>query len=211
MIIIRTRHDTQTNYLYTYSTKLIQEAEQAGFKVIKLEDDSVNEKVLRSRIKKQKPSLIFFNGHGNKTSIFRNKKDVFIDLNSCDVFNKTITFTRACDCLTELGKKAVDKGCYAFIGYRKKFWIARHHPRECTPLKDEVAKPIIACSDIIIKQLLHGKSVKTAVNKSYELSAKYILDLVYSKEPLAAASLQAIVTNDSSLGFEGNPDARVTS
>jgi len=209
MILIRTCYDIQTAYLYKYSDKPITEAERAGFKVVKLEDKEITEKSLQSRLKKHKPSLIFFNGHGNKTSLFCKDQEVFIDIDSCDVFKNTITFARACDCLAGLGKEAVSNGCKAFIGYSKKFWIARHHPRECTPLRDKIARPVIECSDIIIKELIHNKSVKEAVNKSHTLSARHILDLVYSKEPLAAASLQAIVANDSALGFKGNANARI--
>lgn len=51
MIIIRTNHDIQTNYLYTYSNELIKQAENK-FKVVKIEGKEINEKIIRRRIKK---------------------------------------------------------------------------------------------------------------------------------------------------------------
>lgn len=210
MIIIRANHDIQTNYLYSYSEELIMAAELKGFKVAKVEGkEDITEKNLRSRIKNRKPSFIFFNGHGNKTSLFNDKKEIFIDIDSSDVFADTVTFARACDCLAELGKRAVDNGCSAFIGYNKKFWIVRYHKHECTPLKDALAKPIIECSNVIVRELIKGNTVKEAVTKSHSLSADHTRKLIYSKEPLAVASLQAVVANDSALDFEGNPEARI--
>ena len=209
MIAIRTNHDVQTNYLYEWSESLIKEAELKGFNVARMEGKNITEKVLRSRIQNRKPSFIFFNGHGNAKSIFNNENKPFIDISSSDVFDKTVTFARACDCLKELGKDAVKKGCNSFIGYKNNFWIVRHHKFECVPLKDEVARPILECSNIIVEELIKGNTVDQAVKKSHEKSADYILELIYSKEPLAIASLQAIVTNDAALDFEGIDSAKI--
>jgi len=209
MMIIRTNHDTLTSYLYTWSNELIKEAKRKGFNVVKIEGKDITEEIIRSRIKNRKPNFIFFNGHGSSTCLFNNDKKPFIGINSSDIFEDTVTFTRACDCLKELGRSAVKKGCRAFIGYKKKFWIARHHKYECRPLKDEIAKPILECSNVIVKELIKGKPVDEAIKKSHEKSADYILELIYSKEPLAVASLQALVANDSTLGFEGASSAKI--
>ena len=208
MIVIRAYHDIQTSYLYYWSESLIKEAEKS-FNVIRIEGKDISEKVIRNRIKKRKPKCIFFNGHGNSTSLFNNEKVPFIDLNSSDIFKDTVTYTRACDSLKKLSSVAVDKGCKAFIGYKRKFWIARNHKYECQPLKDDVAKPVLESSNVVIKELIKGKTVTEAVDKSHEKAANYILNLIYSKEPLAAASLQALVANDSALGFEGSSSAKI--
>ena len=208
MIIIRTNHDIQTSYIYIWSEELINKAEKK-FKVTKIEGKDITENVIRSRIKNKNPSFIFFNGHGSTTSLFDNNKKPFIDINSSDIFKKTVTFTRACDCLKGLGKSAVKEGCKAFIGYKNKFWIARSHKYECRPLKDESAKPILECSNIIAEELIKGKTVDEAIKRSHEIAADYILKLVYSKEPLAVASLQAVIANDAALDFEGSSSATI--
>jgi len=209
MIFIRTNHDIATSYLYSYTEPLIKEAEQRGFNVIKMEREEITEDILRKRIKNQKPTFIFFNGHGNSTSLYGNKGNEFINLNSADVFKTTVSYARSCNCLNKLGKEAVKKGCSAFIGYKKPFWIARSHKRECQPLKDNVAEPILESSNTIVKQLLKGHSVDEAIKKSHETAADYILKLIYSKEPLASASLQALVSNDGALDYEGEAYARI--
>ncbi|MBI2147049.1 hypothetical protein HYU19_01070 [Candidatus Woesearchaeota archaeon] len=209
MILIRTNHDTQTSYLYLSCNEVIKLAEKNGLTVVKLEGKDISEKTLRSRIKNKHPKFIFFNGHGNATGLLDNDKTPFITVTSSDVFKNTVSFTRACDCLKELGKNAVKNGCKTFIGYKRKFWIARHHKYECQPLKDNIAKPILECSNLVAEELIKGKTVKEAIKKSHEKSADYILNLIYSKDPLAVASLQALVANDEALGFEGEGMARL--
>lgn len=209
MIVIRTRHDIQTSYLYAYSEELIEDAKNKGFKVVKIEGDEISEENLRSRIKNKKPTFIFFNGHGSSNSLFDNMGNEFINVESADVFKETVTYTIACSCLENLGSAAVDKGCFAFIGYKKPFWIARDHKYESTPLKDKIAKPIIECSNIIVKSLIKGNTVEESIRKSHEKAADNIIKLIYSNEPLAPASLQALVANDTALSFKGEGYAKI--
>lgn len=210
MIIIRTNHhDIATSYLYYYTESLIKEAEQRGFNVIEMEQEKITEDIIRKRIKNKMPTFIFFNGHGSSTCFYDNEGNEFININSADVFKTTVTYARSCNCLNKLGKEAVKKGCYAFIGYKKPFWIARSHKHECQPLKDNIAEPILESSNTVVKQLLKGHSVDEAVKKSHETAEDYILKLIYSKEPLASASLQALVSNDGALDYEGEASARI--
>ncbi len=209
MIVIRTNHDLQTNYLYEYTKPVIKVAENKGFEVTILEGKEISEAILRKRIKNRKPKIIFFNGHGSEDALYADKKTIFIDTKSADVFKETITFTRACDSLLGLGKEAIKKGCFAFIGYKKKFFIARHHSTTCIPNKDQVAKPILECSNMVINELLKGKSVKQAVETSHVKATDHIVTLIYSKEPSAAATLSALIYNDQALSFEGDENKTI--
>lgn len=211
MIIIRTNHDPATYYLYCWTESLIQEAINKGFSIVKLEEGKISESSVRSIIRKKRPHFIFFNGHGTSSSLFDNKKNEFITLESADIFKNTVAFARACQSLKELGIESVRKGCQAFIGYKKQFWIPRHHKRECQPLKDIIASPIFECSNAIVSSLLKGKTVKQAIEKSHTLAVECIVELIYSKEPLAPATLQALVANDEALGYEGNDTATIVS
>ncbi|MEA1924304.1 MAG: hypothetical protein U9M95_00385 [Candidatus Altiarchaeota archaeon] len=95
------------------------------------------------------------------------------------------------------------------MGYKRKFWIARQHARECTPLDDPVAEPILECSNVLVRELIKGKTVSHAINKSHEYAENCIMELVYSKEPYARPSLQAIISNDDALDFKGEGSARI--
>ena len=209
MIVIRANHDIATSYLFAFSEEPIKEAEAKGLKIAKIEGNEISEATLRGRIKNRKPKLIFFSGHGSDTSLFDNHGKEFISMGSADVFKETVTYTIACSCLVKLGSVAIDEGCYAFIGYKKPFWIARDHKFESTPLKNRIAKPIIECSNIILKSLIKGNSVEESIKKSHEKAADEILKLIYSKEPLAPASLQALVYNDEALSSKGEASAKI--
>ncbi|MEK6921211.1 MAG: hypothetical protein AABX82_04970 [Nanoarchaeota archaeon] len=208
MLVIRTKHDIPTNYLYYYTEEIIEKAERRGFKV-KIIEDQLEEKTLRKVIKKLKPRFIFFNGHGSSRALFNEKQEEFITTAASNLFQNTVTFARACSCLLELGGSAVSNGCNAFIGYNHPFWIARNHKSECHPLRDPVARPILEVSNAIAEELLKGRTVQEAVEKSHAKAADHILDLLFSKEPLASASLQALVANDTALDFKGNEDETI--
>lgn len=77
--------------LATFKGPLIKEAERKNFNVVKIEGKDITEKTVRSRIKHRKPRFIFFNGHGNTTSLFNNDKKTFIDTKSSDIFRKSVT------------------------------------------------------------------------------------------------------------------------
>ncbi len=207
MFVIRTNHDTQTNYLYSYTKPIIKLAEQKGIKVTIIENEEISEQNLRKRIKSQKPKLIFFNGHGTEDAIYNYYDKPFINSNSSDVFKETITFARACDCVNLLGKKAVDRGCLAFIGYRNKFFVSKQHNATCKPEQDRIAKPVLDCSNIVMNELIKGKTVDEAVNKAHEFAADQILKLIYSEDPWFSATLRALIYNDKGLHFEGRGEA----
>ncbi|MFH1071831.1 MAG: hypothetical protein V1743_00200, partial [Nanoarchaeota archaeon] len=180
MIVIRTNHDPQTSYLYEWTAPLIAEAEQRGFKVNRIEGKDITLKRILSVLKSRKVRFIFFNGHGTDDSLYDNGQQPFIDASSASAFKDAVAFTRSCDSLKTLGGAAVSAGCPAFIGYKKKFWIAHSHKRECQPLKDDVARPIIECSNVVVHELLKGRTVEDAVKRSQEKSAEQIIRLIWS-------------------------------
>ena len=92
MMIIRTNHDTQTNYLYTWTDELIKKAEDKQFKVILLEGENITLKNLKGKIKARKPAFIFFNGHGSSNSLYDNNKKPFVDTTSSDVFKDAVVY-----------------------------------------------------------------------------------------------------------------------
>ncbi len=209
MLIIRVNCDIITSYLYYYAKELIKEAENKGIKVTKLEGDRINEVNLRGMIKKVKPKFIFFNGHGDENSLFSDKEKKLVDINSKELLKNTITYAIACSSLKGLGLASVNGGCKAFIGYNKNFWLARNHSYESNPLKDDVARPVIECSNIVVKSLLKGNTVKETIKRSHEKSTDYILKLIYSNDPLASATLSALTQNDSSLDYYGEDSAKI--
>ena len=116
MLLIRTKHDIQTHYLFNACSPVIKVAETKGLNVIKVEDNVTKENVSK-RLAKIKPKFVFYNGHGTPTAFLNHNKEEVINLESAKLLKGTIVFARACDSVSVLGKKAVDEGCKAFVGY----------------------------------------------------------------------------------------------
>ena len=209
MIIVRTNCDLATEYTYAWTEPIITEAQARGFKVTLVQGNNVGIQHFNKRIHKIKPKLIMFNGHGSKNCFYDNNWEELMNLNSVHLLKNSITFARACDCLIELGSKAVQEGCLAFIGYNRKFMIPRWHSQTCKPLSDPAAKPVMECSNSVVLELLKNKTVEEAVLKSHEISERMMVDLIYSPEPFASATLQSVIHNDSSLDFKGKGAVRI--
>jgi hypothetical protein len=209
VLFIRTDHDTATHYLYKLTEPLIVEAERRGYRVDRVEGEGKNFRNIDKRIKNGGYRFICFNGHGTDSAFHDNKMREFINMDLAYLLKGTVTFARACNTLKKLGYEAVKQGCEAFIGYRNSLWVVRYHNTECNPEKDPIATRIIGCSNTVVYELLKKKTVKEAVDESHTKSAKEIQELIYSKEPLFSPALAALLMNDESLGYLGNPDARI--
>lgn len=209
MLLIRTRHDLATEYTFAWSELILKEAEEKGIEITTVGGEEINFQNLSKRIEKIKPKFIFFNGHGSKNSFYDDKNQTLIGLESSSMLRDTVTFARSCETLAELGPEAVKRGCRVFVGYNKKFLIPRWHTKTCKPLQDPVAKPVMECSNIVASELIRGKSVAEAVEKSHLEMAKAAERYIYSEDPHASAILFALSNNNSSLGFCGDKNATI--
>lgn len=208
MLIVRPDYDIGTNYLFLWSEEVINFAIQKNWNVEKADCEKATKQEFESRIK-NKPNFIFINGHGGKDVVVGHKHLPLVDTNNCSTLKNTITFTRACNCIKELGKKAIEEKCTAFIGYSKEFWVPRLHSYESTPLQDPVAKPVIEVSNAIPIAIIKGHTVEEAINNSTTLAEKHLLRLITSNEQYDRAILRAMINNVSALAYEGEKTAKI--
>jgi len=208
MLIIRPDYDIGTNYLFKWSQKVIDVAEEKGWKTEKSDSEKATRKEFESRLK-NRPDFVFINGHGNNELVVGHDSQPLADAKNCSMLKNTITFTRACNCLNSLGKKAVKKGCIAFIGYNKEFWIPRSHKFEAVPLKDPLAKPVIETSNIVPISIIKGNTIENSIANATSIAEKHILKLLISSEQQDRATLKAIINNMGALGFEGDAKAKI--
>ena len=54
--------------------------------------------------------------HGNE-ELLRTGNEIFISVNNCHFFSKSLFYTSACECAVTLGPQLMAKGCLAFVGY----------------------------------------------------------------------------------------------
>lgn len=209
LLLTRSRHDLVNQYLYTYSEDIIHEADNYGWKVEKAEDENNVKEEIISRIAKNKPNFILFNGHGNDDTLFGYNNKKIMDIESAHHLVKTIVFARSCCALKLLGKEAVKRGCDAFVGYNGLFLLPRIFEYNTKPLENPAAKPVLEVSNLVGKKILKGDSVQDAVKAAKGKACELMLKTLISDEPYSGALFRALYQNDSILSFEGDSSARV--
>lgn len=169
VLFSRPRHDITMEYLSYYSKELVKLAEDCGLKAIDIEKEGANKENITGRIIKQKPGLIIFNGHGTTKTICGHKNEIII---SCDenaeVLKNTITYSLSCSSAAKLGVEVVNKGAFAFIGYKFDFAIGKDPDSEASPRRDKIAKFFLEPSNILAYNLIQGNSAKYAVSIAKE-------------------------------------------
>lgn len=208
LFITRPNYDKPTEYLNACSAQIIDVANDKGWTVYSVDGQKANKKEVQSKLEKIRPGLIVFNGHGSESEIYGHKSETIIGIDSAGLLKDAIVFTRACDCLVQLGGSAVSNGCRAFIGYKSQFWIPTLKNYEATPLHDPVAKPVLEASNVIPIKLIKNSTVQEAVEAARYNANKHILRLVQSEELYDRATLKALIQNDDCLGFAGNQNAK---
>lgn len=173
LLVTRPNHDPGTNYLYYWSSKVISFSNKKGIAVLDLSKNKAIRKNLESYLKKNKPKLIFLNGHGNKDSImgFNNEPLITKDVND-QLLTGCIVYARSCDVAKGLGRSIIKKGTLAFIGYMKSY-ILGHSPESITsPLNDRIASLFLTPSNLIPISILKGNSAEHAHNNSLKAMRK---------------------------------------
>lgn len=199
-----------THYMYEWSVPIIEAAERKGIKVDKADGRNVTRSDIMSRIEKTNPSFIVLNGHGNESCFFGHENSALIGIDDAGIFSDRIVFSRACDCLRELGRESVEKdGCKSFIGYEFEFVNVRQTSMELRPRGDVVSQPIWEASNAVPLSLIKGSTVSESVDASHRKADNEMLRLIYSKEPWSREVLKAIIINDEGLGFHGDGSAKI--
>ena len=205
-LIARPDFDPGTAYMYRWSECLIKEAENKGMKITDVRGTEVKKSILISKLKGIKPEIVCLNGHGDENTYSGHDFETILEPQSSDALTGSIVYVRACRSLNGLGAAAVKNGCKAFVGYSDDFVIPISNEYSATPLKDPVAKPVMEVSNLIVKQLIDGKTPKIAVESSTKATIEQLRKILYSPEYAEdirfGQTVFALVTNSSSLGIQ---------
>ena len=167
LLVTRPNHDLTTNYLFYWSLFVIKKAKEKGFQILDLEGRKANKKNFNSYIKKHRPTLVFFNGHGSKKVISGYNNEILIKADKDEgLLLEKVVYARSCDSAEELGRKCVRKGTAAFVGYRKKYFFAYSQLKITRPQQDKTAKLFLEPSNLIPISLLKGNTVGNSFKKS---------------------------------------------
>ena len=199
MLLVRNDYDPITHYMFCLSEPLCEAAERRSITPRLVDGPEATRSNILSRIRKLAPRFICLNGHGDRSSFACSEGRERIDEKDAPVFQRTVVFARACDCVVNLGAAAAENGCEAFIGYEREFMNVRQLDLLTKPLADEVSRPIWEASNAVALGLLKGKTVGEAMQAAHDKTDQRILDLVYSDHPAAETVLKALLMNDEGL------------
>jgi hypothetical protein len=210
MLVTRPDYDDTTSYLHAWSKSVIDVAKERGLKVLDLEGPGANRDTFESYVSEHVPSFVFFNGHGNETTIAGDGGRALVEYGVNDsVLNSRVVYARSCDSATVLGRKGVENGIKAFIGYDQKFIFYMDNSKTHIPLEDEYAKPCFEASNVVADALVRGSAVSEAVSKSKTQFRKEVERLLTEPSLEVSSVLFSLFWDVAALKFYGDPDATV--
>ncbi len=175
VLVTRPRYDNPTHYLFYWAGILIDEAKKRKTKVIDLDREKVTQKIVQSYLSKQPVDVVILNGHGSQEAVAGHEGEIIISTgNGTGLLKNKAVFIRACDSGSTLGREIKSMGAAGFIGYIQPFIFPFDKDSVQKPLKDELAAPILECSNQVGLSLIKGKSVEEAQKDSKDKYAKAI-------------------------------------
>lgn len=190
ILITRPEHDEPTSYLASWCNPVIRFAEERGIKVIDFRGKRANRNDVEKLLSKKNPGFVFFNGHGDEKTICGHNDEPLIELGENEGLLKSkIVYSLACDSAKELGRRCVEIGTTAYIGYDDKFVIAKDASRTSTPLKDPIARSFSESSNEIPISLIDRKAAKGAYDRSQSKFEEWIEFFSSSAAPLGSETI----------------------
>ncbi len=176
LLLTRPRYDTPTHYLFHWSSLLIDKAEKRGVKIIDLEKNKARKKKLHSYLVKQPINIVILNGHGSQEAVAGQDNEIVLSTggNGTELLKGRLVFVRACNSGAVLGKEIITMGARGFIGYDQPFMFLIDKDCFKDPLNDELAAPVLECSNQVGISLIKGKSASEANDDSLNKYAEAI-------------------------------------
>lgn len=206
LLITRPNYDPVTRYFYYWSEDVVKLAQAKNVQVYDLLQNKANRQNVESYLKKQSPSLVFINGHGNTDCIAGDAHKIIIDLKSS--VETSVMYARSCEAAVNLGINLVAGKTKTFIGYKRKFVLGYMPDKSRKPTEDTLAAHFLEPSNLVMTTLLKGHSAQVAVKRSkkamYQNFRKMLSSQATYEERYAARWLWA---NLNSQVLIGNPKA----
>ena len=109
-------------------------------------------------------------------------------------YKYSLFYTFSCLSGIDLGKKLIEEGCFAFLGYTVEACIVTFN--------EDI---FMICTNHGLKEFMSGVNVSDSL-KSMKLKHTEMIDKTYSKYPLVASTLRK---NRDGLILHGNPDLKI--
>jgi len=181
VLITRPNHEEKLNFLFFWTQEVVDIAKEKGFTVLDLSAGKSNKKDFDSYIKRNKPSFVFFNGHGSSEVITGHNNEFLISINKDEALLKNkIVYSRTCESALKLGPRCVKKGTKTFIGYISPFVFFYLKSSVIHPLNDKICKQFIEPTNMISIKLLKGHTSGEAHEYSKYLMQRNLFSMLSS-------------------------------
>jgi len=211
ILITRPWVDVPTSYLYKWGEQFIKFANDHNFKIIDLPKEKATRREVEERIKKLKPRFLFFNGHGDESSIEGQNEIIVAVSENEEILQGSITYSLTCNSAKVLGEKAVEKGCDAFVGYERPFFLLNDDNMCSRPLEDKIAEPFLDSAFTFPKMLVKGHTVGESVEKTLERFKRWLEKFLTTETtfPISVAIVRYLLWDMISLVLKGEKEARL--
>jgi hypothetical protein len=193
ILVTRPRFDRTTKYIAEWAKKVIAFAKDKGVKVIDLADHRANRVEFEGTVQKTNPDFIFFNGHGNESSIMGHDNEVLASVGtSGDFVCKRIIYALSCSTGKTFGPWCIKARTLAFIGYKEDFGFYYMDEKRTRPFEDKLAALFLEPSNQVAVSLLKGHTAGEAYNasqNSFRHSIRKLLSTVSTQSESVALPL----------------------
>lgn len=210
MIISRPNYDLNTSYLFDFSNDFIKIVKHSrDIHVTDLEGKKATRELFEKHLQKEKPTLLFLNGHGNRYSVLGHNDETILDEKNISFTKNSIIYALSCDSLEGLGKISIERGTKAYIGYKARFMIISDPSHHSIPNKDTNALPFKRACTILINGLVSGFTVQEALEETKQEYIHSIRAYTKKDDPFGDTPLIrfALTWNLLYLGMYGDPNA----
>ena len=181
LLITRPEHDDTTHFLSKWSFKAVEKASEKGITILDLHQAKATKDNVESMISKQNPKLILFNGHGSKDVVAGHKNEPIATFQNVSFLKERIVYALSCCSAKELGKKSVDAGAEAYIGYDDDFVFVYEPTNLSRPLVDKTARMFLEPSNELIISLIKGAPAEIACTRAKDSFKENIQKLLSSE------------------------------
>ncbi len=186
LLITNPAHDPLTCYLSAWSEELIEKFKgDENLRILELKERDVSRARVTDVIRKERPQLIIFNGHGDEKSIKGYELEILVQIDDNEeILKNKIVHVMSCRTGKELGPRCISIGGLAYIGYKENFKIAYLANRETNGDKrtDSYASFILGPAFTTILSLMEGKKTEEAYKLSQQASEENLRFLTTSKD-----------------------------
>lgn len=158
-------YDLMTRYLSAWANSLIDELDKKGMPAYALREKDANRKKFEGMIQKQKPKIIFINGHGNADVVTGHDNEPIVDASNARLLKNSLVYAVSCRSAKTLGQLAVSKGAKCYIGYQEDFILVTNLEKTRHPMEDKTAALFLDPSNHVVRSLTKGHTPEEAIAK----------------------------------------------